>query len=97
VPAPDSGPTPDILQRARNRVDELIAAYERHPLPDEVEQALIAFAQREAKSSGLEGLPGIKASKLSSTDLDTEAQRHGEEVRKSAVSLAIKQALIPTE
>jgi trimethylamine--corrinoid protein Co-methyltransferase len=60
LPAPD-GPRPDILQRARHRVDELIAAYERHPLPDEVEQELIAFARRESRSSGLEGLPGIVA------------------------------------
>jgi trimethylamine--corrinoid protein Co-methyltransferase len=58
LPSPD-GTTPDILQRARHRVDELIATYERHALADEVEQELITFAQREAMSSGLEGLPGI--------------------------------------
>src|SRR6201997_1157524 len=58
LPLPD-GTNPDILQRARHRVDELVAAYERHPLPDEVEQELIAFARREAKPTGLEGLPGI--------------------------------------
>ena len=58
LPSPD-GTTPDILQRARHRVDELIAAYERHPLPDEVEQELIALVQREARPTGLEGLPGI--------------------------------------
>ena len=52
------------------------AAYERHPLPPEVEQELIAFAQREAKSSGLLGLPRILASGLSRTDLTTEALRH---------------------
>jgi hypothetical protein len=57
-------------------VDELVAAYERHPLPPEVEQELIAFAQREAKSSGLLGLPRILASGLSRTDLTTEALRH---------------------
>jgi trimethylamine--corrinoid protein Co-methyltransferase len=53
------GSSPDILQRARHRVDELIAAYERHPLPDNVEQELTAFAQHEARPTGLEGLPGI--------------------------------------
>jgi len=53
------GATPDILQRARQRVDEMLSAYERHPLPPEREQAMIAFAQREAKDSGLDGLPGI--------------------------------------
>jgi trimethylamine---corrinoid protein Co-methyltransferase len=58
LPSPD-GTTPDILQRARHRVDELIAAHERHPLPDEVEQELIAFVQREARPTALEGLPGI--------------------------------------
>jgi len=53
------GETPDILQRARLRVEELISSYQRHPLPSEVERELIAFAQREAKSTGLEGLPGV--------------------------------------
>jgi trimethylamine---corrinoid protein Co-methyltransferase len=57
LPPPD-GTGPDVLQRARHRVDELIAAYERHPLPDDAEQELIAFARREAKPTGLEGLPG---------------------------------------
>lgn len=53
------GASPDILQRARRRVEELLASYQRHPLPVEVEQELIAFAQREAKPTGLDGLPGI--------------------------------------
>ena len=57
LPVPD-GTSPDILQRAAHRVDELVATCERHPLPDEVEQELIAFAHREAKPTGLEGLPG---------------------------------------
>jgi hypothetical protein len=54
-----NGATPDILQRAHQRVEELLSAYQRHPLPPECEQELIAFAQAEAKLSGLEGLPGI--------------------------------------
>jgi trimethylamine--corrinoid protein Co-methyltransferase len=54
-----NGATPDILQRARQRVEELLASYERHPLPTDREQAMIAFAQREAQESGLDGLPGI--------------------------------------
>ena len=54
-----NGATPGILQRARQRVEELVASYERHPLAPECEQEMIAFAQREAKSSGLEGLPAI--------------------------------------
>ncbi len=53
------GSTPDVLQRARRRVADLLAAYERHPLADDREQELIAFALREAKQSGLEGLPEI--------------------------------------
>lgn len=66
LPSP-AGTTPDILQRAHQRVEELISSYERHPLPHEVEQELIAFAQREAKQIGLEGLPGILIPELSRT------------------------------
>ncbi|HYM76505.1 MAG TPA: trimethylamine methyltransferase family protein [Candidatus Dormibacteraeota bacterium] len=53
------GTDPGILQRARQRVEELLSTYERHPLSPDCEQELIAFARREAKPSGLEGLPGI--------------------------------------
>jgi trimethylamine:corrinoid methyltransferase-like protein len=53
------GSSPDILQRARQRVEELLAAYERRPLPPNREEELIAFAQREAKESGLKGLPEV--------------------------------------
>jgi trimethylamine--corrinoid protein Co-methyltransferase len=53
------GATPGILDRARQRVEELLSAYERHPLPPEREQEMIAFAQREGKKAGLEGLPEI--------------------------------------
>jgi len=52
---------PDILQRARQRVEELVASYDRHPLLPEREQEMIAFAEREGNKSGLEGLPGIFA------------------------------------
>ena len=58
LPAAD-GWSPDILQRARRRVEELLSAYERQPLGDEVEQEMIAFARRESKTAGLQGLPGI--------------------------------------
>ena len=57
--ASTNGTTPDILERAHQRVEELLSAYERHPLPRDRERELIAFAQAEAKLSGLEGLPGI--------------------------------------
>ena len=66
LPATD-GPSPDILQRARHRVDELVSTYERLPLSPEIEQELIAFAQRETKPVGLEGLPGIVADSLRET------------------------------
>ena len=63
LPAPD-GSSPDILQRARNRVHELVCTYERHPLSANVEQELLAFAQRETKPTGLDGLPGILSPEL---------------------------------
>lgn len=56
---PADGTDPGILERARQRVEELLSSYERHPLSPECEQELIAFAHRAAKESGLEGLPGI--------------------------------------
>ena len=58
LPAMD-GTNPDILQRARQRVEELLSTYERHPMAAEREHELIAFAQHEAKPFGLEGLPEI--------------------------------------
>jgi len=60
LPAAD-GSSPDILQRARDRVEELISAYERHALPSEVEKELIDFARHEANSVGLAELPGISS------------------------------------
>jgi hypothetical protein len=42
----------------------LICSYERYPLPADVERELIAFAQREAKLTRLDGLPGILNPKL---------------------------------
>src|SRR5579871_1637865 len=53
------GSSPDILTRARSRVEELLSSSERKPLSPECEQALIDFALREAKPHGLDGLPGI--------------------------------------
>jgi trimethylamine--corrinoid protein Co-methyltransferase len=58
LPNPD-GPTPSILERARHRVEELLSAYERHSLASEREQELIDFAHAEARTSGLQVLPGI--------------------------------------
>jgi len=50
---------PGILARAQRRVEELLASYQRQPLPSEREQEMIAFAQREGRKAGLEGLPEI--------------------------------------
>jgi trimethylamine--corrinoid protein Co-methyltransferase len=58
------GSCPDILQRAKRRVEELVASYERHSLPPDVEKELVTFALREGKSSGLENLPGIVCPEL---------------------------------
>ena len=48
-----------ILSRARQRVDELVSAYQRHPLAPDTEKELIAFGEREGKKHGLQGLPEI--------------------------------------
>ncbi len=49
----------DVAGRARQRVHELLASYERHPLHADREQEMIAFAQREGRKAGLDGLPGL--------------------------------------
>jgi trimethylamine--corrinoid protein Co-methyltransferase len=51
--------SPGILDRARERVEELLSAYKRPMLAAEREQEVIAFAEREGRECGLEGLPGI--------------------------------------
>lgn len=53
------GSNPDILERSRQRVNELLSTYERHPLPPEIEREMLAFAECEGRKAGLEGLPGI--------------------------------------
>ncbi len=55
------GASPDILQRARRRVEELLAGYTRHSLPVEIEKELIAFAQREADPTALKDCPASSA------------------------------------
>ncbi|MFL6306583.1 MAG: trimethylamine methyltransferase family protein [Candidatus Sulfotelmatobacter sp.] len=51
-----NGPTAGILERAKQRVEELLSTYERHALAPEVEEEMIAFAEREAQKCGLESL-----------------------------------------
>jgi len=53
--------SPDILARARARVEELVAEYRRPDLSSEREQALRVFAEMEARGAGLGHLPGIDA------------------------------------
>jgi trimethylamine--corrinoid protein Co-methyltransferase len=53
--------TPDVVERAHQRVEELVAAYERHALLADREHEMIIFAQREGRKTGLEGLPGIRS------------------------------------
>jgi len=53
------GASPGILERAQQRVEELVASYERHPLSAGRAQELIAFAHQEGKKVGFEELPGI--------------------------------------
>ncbi len=47
-----------ILDRARERVEELLSAYQRTALAAEREQEMIAFAQYESRECGMAGLPG---------------------------------------
>ena len=49
----------DTFARAKNRVNELLAAYTRPVLASEVERELIALVRREAKAAGMEELPGV--------------------------------------
>jgi trimethylamine--corrinoid protein Co-methyltransferase len=55
----------DLWTRARNRVDELLATYQRVPLPEERERALLEFAEREGAPHGLRGFPGLAATQAS--------------------------------
>jgi hypothetical protein len=49
----------DILGRARERVDQLLAAYQRPAMSADREQALLSFATRECGKVGLNQLPGM--------------------------------------
>ena len=53
------GTEPDILGRARERVEALVADYRRPEISPEREQEILKFAEREGKRAGLQGLPGI--------------------------------------
>ena len=49
----------DIVQRAHEQVEQLVAAYQPKPLPKEVEDELTAITLRAAKERGLKELPQI--------------------------------------
>jgi trimethylamine--corrinoid protein Co-methyltransferase len=51
--------SPDVFARARARVDELVDAYRRPEMPAALEQQLRAFMEAEARSRGMERLPGL--------------------------------------
>ena len=53
--------TPDILARARSRIEELLAAYKRPTISTDREQAMLQFARHTASKAGLGSLPGIDA------------------------------------
>ena len=48
-----------ILERARERVEQLLAEYRRPEIPADREQAMLDFAEAEGRRAGLNGLPGI--------------------------------------
>jgi len=50
---------PDVLERAQQRVEELLSTYERQPMPPERENELLAFARQAAAAAGLDALSGI--------------------------------------
>lgn len=53
------GSAPSILDRAGQRVEELVSAYSRRSMAPERETELIAFAETEGRRHGLKNLPGI--------------------------------------
>lgn len=67
VPTGD-GKLPDILMRARQRVDELLSDYRKPLLAPEVEQQLQQIAQHHARSAGLDHLPGVELRSYASKD-----------------------------
>jgi trimethylamine--corrinoid protein Co-methyltransferase len=61
----NEGDSPDILERARWRAEELCAAYQRRALAADREWAIIDFALRQGRGAGLAFLPGISRPELS--------------------------------
>jgi len=55
----EAGGRTDTFQRARARAAELLAAYERPPLPAEQERQLRTMVERLAREAGMDTLPAI--------------------------------------
>jgi trimethylamine--corrinoid protein Co-methyltransferase len=56
----------DIVGRARARVQELVSGYQRISMPPDREDAVISFAENQARKVGLEHLPGLMETKAAS-------------------------------
>jgi trimethylamine---corrinoid protein Co-methyltransferase len=54
-----SGGASDILGRARERVEELVADYRRPEIPSGRAQEMLAFAEHQGRKVGLQELPGV--------------------------------------
>lgn len=52
--------SPNAFDRARARVNELVAGYQRPEMPAAVEGELRSFVETEARRAGMAGLPGIE-------------------------------------
>lgn len=54
-----AGGSLDAFDRAKQRVQELLTAYQRPALSNDVERELMALVKREAQAAGMEELPGL--------------------------------------
>jgi trimethylamine---corrinoid protein Co-methyltransferase len=53
--------SPGTLERARARINKLVATYRRPEIPAMLERELCAFMETEARRAGMEQLPGLEA------------------------------------
>ena len=56
----ENAPSRNAFDRARDRVDQLVASYSQPTLSPHVKQELLTIASREAKRAGLQYLPGME-------------------------------------
>ena len=57
------GSTPSIVERAQERVEELLSTYERRALTPECEQEIAAFVEAEGGLTGLTELLGSECAR----------------------------------